>query len=82
MAAPMMQPNGTRFGNWLLNTADNSFGPAADYEGDGRSEVLVRSPWGLGILEAPRAIPMAVPMMQPNGTRFGNWLLNTADNQF
>ena len=25
MAAPMMQPNGTRFGGWLLNTADNVF---------------------------------------------------------
>ena len=35
MAALMMQPNGTRFGNWLLNTADNQFGPAADFEGDG-----------------------------------------------
>jgi len=25
MAAPMMAPNGTRFGGWLLNTADNEF---------------------------------------------------------
>jgi len=23
--APMMQQNGTRFGGWLLNTADNVF---------------------------------------------------------
>jgi hypothetical protein len=26
MSAPTMQPNGTRFGGWLLNTADNDFG--------------------------------------------------------
>ena len=81
MAAPMMQPNGTRFGGWLLNTADNDFGPAADYDGDGTAELLVRSPWGLGILEVA-GNTMAAPMMQPNGTRFGGWLLNTADNDF
>jgi acyl-CoA hydrolase len=80
MAAPMMQPNGTRFGGWLLSTVDNQFGPAADYDGDGKVELLVTSPWGIGILKLAGAT-MAAPMMQPNGTRFGGWLLNTADNQ-
>lgn len=80
LTAPMMHPNGTRFGGWLLNTADNQFGPAADYDGDGRVELLVTSPWGLGILKQAGAT-MAAPMMAPNGTRFGGWLLNTADNQ-
>jgi hypothetical protein len=80
MTAPMMQPNGTRFGGWLLNTADNQFGPPADYDGDGRVELLVTSPWGLGILKMAGAT-MSAPMMAPNGTRFGGWLLNTADNQ-
>jgi FG-GAP-like repeat len=80
MACPMMQPNGTRFGGWLLNTADNQFGPTADYDGDGRVELLVTSPWGVGILKLAGAT-MACPMLQPNGTRFGGWLLNTADNQ-
>jgi hypothetical protein len=79
--APMMQPNGTRFGGWLLNTADNSFGPAADYDGDGCAELLVTSPWGLGVL-ARNGATMDAPMMAPNGTRFGGWLLNTADNVF
>ncbi|MFY9930621.1 MAG: hypothetical protein WAK82_21730, partial [Streptosporangiaceae bacterium] len=81
MTAPMMQPNGTRFGGWLLNTADNSCGPAADYDGDGTAELLVHSPWGLGILKVA-GTTMTAPMMQPNGTRFGGWLLNTADNRF
>ena len=80
MACPMLQPNGTRFGGWLLNTADNQFGPAADYDGDGAAELLVTSPWGIGILKLAGA-SMACPMLQPNGTRFGGWLLNTADNQ-
>ena len=81
LGAPMMQPNGTRFGGWLLNTGDNNFGEAGDYDGDGRAEILVNSPWGLGILKMAGAT-MSAPMMQPNGTRFGGWLLNTADNQF
>jgi hypothetical protein len=79
--APMMQPNGMRFGGWLLNTADNNFGEAGDYDGDGRAEILVNSPWGLGILKMAGAT-MTAPMMQPNGTRFGGWLLSTTDNQF
>jgi hypothetical protein len=81
MSAPMMQPNGTRFGGWLLNTKDNSFGPAADYDGDGKAEILVTSPWGIGILKMSGAT-MTPLMMAPNGTRFGGWLLNTADNDF
>jgi len=81
LTAPMMAPNGTRFGGWLLNTADNNFGPAADYDGDGKAEILVTSPWGLGILKLSGST-LTSPMMQPNGTRFGGWLLETADNRF
>jgi hypothetical protein len=77
----MMQPNSTRFGGWLLNTADNKFGPAADFDGDGRAELLISSPWGLGILKMAGST-MSALMMRPNGTRFGGWLLNTADNNF
>lgn len=81
MASAMLKPNGTRFGGWLLNTTDNSFGPAGDFDGDGISEILVTSPWGVGILK--RSGPtMVAPMMASNGTRFGGWLLNTADNEF
>ncbi len=79
--AVMLAPNGTRFGEWLLNTADNRFGPVGDFDGDGRDEILVTSPWGIGVLKLSGST-FAVPMMAPNGTRFGGWLLNTADNQF
>jgi hypothetical protein len=81
LSAMMLQPNGTRFGGWLLNTADNQFGPAADYDGDGQAEVFVSSPWGIGILKLSGGTMNAI-MLQPNGTRFGGWLLNTADNRF
>ena len=84
--AVMLAPNGTRFGGWLLNTTDNSFGPVGDFDGDGRKEILVRSPWGIGLLKLTNnpgpAYTFQPLMMAPNGTRFGGWLLNTADNQF
>ncbi len=80
-SCPMMQPNGTRFGGWLLNTADNHFQCAAKYAGSAAAQLLVTSPWGIGLLSETGGT-LAAPMMQPNGTRFGGWLLNTADNQF
>ena len=80
-AAPVMAPNGTRFGGWLLNTADNRFGPIGDFDGDGKIEILVTSPWGIGIFKMSGST-FSVPMMAENGTRFGGWLLNTADNRF
>jgi len=79
LTAPFMAPNGTRFGGWLLNTGDNRLGTTADYDGDRRAEILITSPWGLGILKRSGA-SLGAPMMQPNGTRFGGWLLNTIDN--
>ncbi|HZR46313.1 MAG TPA: hypothetical protein VFA47_06395, partial [Candidatus Manganitrophaceae bacterium] len=78
---PMMAPNGTRFGGWLLNTADNHFDSLADFTADGKADILVTSPWGIGIFTF-NLNTFNVPMMAPNGTRFGGWLLNTADNRF
>ncbi len=52
-----------------------------DFDGDGKDEILISSPWGMGILKLSGST-MVVPMMAPNGTRFGGWLLNTADNHF
>ena len=77
LIAPMMAPNGTRFGGWLLNTADNRFDLMADFDGDGKIELFVSSPWGIGVLKLS-GNALTAPMMAPNGTRFGGWLLNTA----
>jgi hypothetical protein len=79
--APMMAPNGTRFGGWLLNTLDNRLDPVADFDGDGRTEILSTSPWGLGVLKLA-GNTLSSPVMAPSGTRFGGWLLNTVDNRF
>ena len=47
----MMAPNGTRFGGWLLNTADNRFGPVGDFDGDGCDEIVVTQSLGIGIMK-------------------------------
>jgi len=83
LSAPIMAANGARFpGGWLLNTADNRFEMAADFDGDGRAEILISSPWGIGILKMEGGA-LSAPVMAANGARFpGGWLLNTADNRF
>ncbi|MGH2318832.1 FG-GAP-like repeat-containing protein [Planococcus sp. SE5232] len=81
LTAPLMAPNGTRFGGWLLNTGDNRFDLMADFDGDRKTELLVTSPWGIGILKQS-GNTFTVSMMAPNGTRFGGWLLSTVDNRF
>ena len=75
----MLQPNGTRFGGWLLNTADNSFGDAGDYDGDGQAE---SGDEPVGDRRAETGGAPWPARCEPNGTRFGGWLLNTGDNQF
>lgn len=81
LRSPVMAANGARFsGGWLLNTADNRFDLVADVDGDGRAEIVVASPWGVGVIERSGS-RMRTVMLRPNGTRFsGGWLLNTVDN--
>jgi hypothetical protein len=79
--ARMLKPNGTRFGDWLLNTHDNRLGPLGDFDGNGDHEMLVSSPWGIGVFDFSGS-SFDVPVMVPNGTRLDGWLLNTADNRF
>ena len=81
LVSSAMVANGSRLGEWLLNTADNQFGPIGDFDGDGQSEILVASPWGIGVLKRSGST-WSASGMTANGTRIGQWLLNTADNSF
>jgi hypothetical protein len=45
------------------------------------AEILVTSPWGIGILKMT-GNTLTAPMIAANGTRFDGWLLNTRDNEF
>ncbi|TAF97970.1 MAG: VCBS repeat-containing protein [Runella slithyformis] len=81
MAMQMMSPNNTRFGEWLLNTSDNNTELKGDFDGDGKAEILMSSPWGIGMLKLINGNLTSIAMAQ-NGTRHGGWIINTADNQF
>jgi hypothetical protein len=64
-------------GGWKLNTFTNQFGPAADFNGDGRAEILFSSPWGIGVMYYSGGVLTANLMVQ-NETRIsGLWLLDT-----
>jgi hypothetical protein len=77
-AASRIHANGARLGGWLLNTLDNAYRGAGQFDADRKADMVVTSPWGLGILSLERGTHI---YMAPNGTRFGGWLLNTADNR-
>jgi hypothetical protein len=73
--------NGTRLGGSLLETKDNVFGPAADFDGDGAHEVLVTSPWGLGVLKYANGTLTSTQGVA-NGTSIGGWKLDTGVDKF
>lgn len=65
-----MAKNGSRFGGWLLDTHDNHFKAFSDLTGDGRADVLVTSPWGIGFCRCAR-VPLQRRSWRRMGTRFG-----------
>jgi hypothetical protein len=72
-----IHPNGTRLGGWLLNTSDNRYCGCGQFDADYKNDMVVTSPWGIGIISLQRGDSV---FMAPNGTRLGHWLLNTGDN--
>lgn len=73
--------NQTRLGDWVLNSASDVFGPAADFDGDGESEILVTSAWGLGVLKYSNRSFTSTTMVA-NGTVLAGWKLETGANTF
>jgi hypothetical protein len=69
--------NGTRLGEWVINTNDNVYCGSGQLDGDGIKDMIVMSPWGLGIISLQNSTHV---YMAPNGTRLGGWLLNSGDN--
>ena len=73
--------NGSKLGEWLLDTDSNRFGPVADFDFDGRDEIFVVSPWGVGILKFKHGTWSTI-VMCANGTDLGGVTLNTVSDQF
>jgi hypothetical protein len=72
--------NGQRIGGWLLNTADNKIEGFGNFDATSQKEVLISSPWGLGVLSLQSNRPLV--MVANNTMLSGGWRVNTVDNRF
>jgi hypothetical protein len=76
--AVFLAPNGTRLGDWMLNTANNRIQLIADLDGDGFDEIVVTSPWGLGVLKMIGGNLRSVAM-HANGDDLGGYIARDTD---
>ncbi len=67
-------PNGTRLGGWVLSTVDNLYCGSGRFGGDRRRSMVLKSPWGLGIVSLQEGTSLA---MTATGSRIGSWLFRT-----
>jgi hypothetical protein len=74
-----MAPNGTRFGAWSLNSRNNIVRLIADFDGDRMDEILIGSPWGIGVLKMVGGALTSVAM-HANGDNLDGYIVNNADN--
>ena len=73
--------HGQRLGGWLLHPSINLFGPVGDFDGDGASEIIVTSCWGLGVLKYLNGTITSIQMLL-NDTKIGDWTLSTGADVF
>lgn len=64
--------NGNRIGGWVLNAEANTFDGSGDFDGDGRDEFIIRSNWGIGIVELDRG-NFSLAYSAPRNTWFDDW---------
>ena len=74
-----MHRNGKRLGGWVIDTGSNRIEGMGDFNGDGRTDILITSGWGIGILTLDGNKLTSV-MLKPKGTRFGGWLYDPGGN--
>jgi hypothetical protein len=74
--------NYQRAGGWLLHTNDNRCAAAADFDGNGRAEMFIYSPWGVGIIGLSEGGVFNSPALHPYGSTLGDWCLESTDTFF
>ncbi|HEX2948556.1 MAG TPA: hypothetical protein VHV83_03135, partial [Armatimonadota bacterium] len=80
-ATKMMAQDDQVYNGWRLDVNANRMNVVADFDKDGVDEILVSSKWGIGIMQKSGATASFI-MTAPNHTVFGDWNLNTAENDF
>lgn len=68
---------GGQAGGWRLGADDRESG-TGDFDADGRTDILVKSAWGLGIL-THRGGALTSLLAVPFGTAVGSWTLRSTD---
>lgn len=72
------KPNGTRFKYWSYNSANDTIQGIADFNNDGKDDILITSSWGVGILTYSNG-SFKTLVCKPFGTRFGGWYYGKDD---
>ena len=72
-----LAPNGTRLGDWLLDTTNDRVRVIADLDGDGLDEIVITSAWGMGVLKMVGGQLRSVAM-HPIGDNLGGWVVSHA----
>jgi hypothetical protein len=65
-------PSGTRLGAWNYNAATDVIRGIADFDGDGKDDILITSGWGLGVLTL-RSGALTHLAMHASGAPIGAW---------
>ena len=80
--------SGSSVGGWVLDTRANSIGAIGRFTDPSHDDVIIRSPWGIGILTPKttdnlglKIIKLTASMLAPSDTRFGGWLYNSAGDK-
>ncbi len=82
LTAILSHPSGTWFGSWNFDSRSNSIRAVGDFDGDGRDDFAITSPWGLGILTRSGAGSFSTLVALPNGTRLrGGWVYDSSTTQ-
>ncbi|MDQ3291893.1 MAG: T9SS type A sorting domain-containing protein [Bacteroidota bacterium] len=78
-----IQAPGTRFGDWLFNPKDNKIEAAADFNKDGKDELVFTSPFGIGLITLPGSFGSTTftsLVCKPKGTSFNGWSYSPTSN--
>ena len=81
LASRFVVGNGSALGQWRIDTLRDRLNRAADLDGDGKAELVVTSPWGIGVLDLSQTTPTS-KAVTANGTAIGDWYLATPTNDF
>jgi|GEM_PF-2108681 len=67
-------------GGWRYNVANTIHG-TGDFDNDGRKDILISSPWGIGIIKY-NGSQFTTQLALPNGSQFGQWNYNSITQTF